>query len=91
MWIEFLVFFCIFLLIARLALPVVFPNQWRAADRAIMRGLGLPEETRFVAAAAVLLFSLAYGIVRACQYWRRRWLARRSTLQLSRVDGRSKA
>jgi uncharacterized protein YjeT (DUF2065 family) len=86
-----LVILCIVAIIARFAVPLLFPRQWRAADRAIMRALGLPDEARFVIAFALVLGVLVYGIIRACQYWRQRWYARRSMLQLPRRHGRTKA
>jgi hypothetical protein len=74
-----LVIISILLIVARLALPMLFPRQWRAADHAIMQALGLPEEARFIFALAFVLGTLTFGIIRSCQYWHRRWLARQSS------------
>ena len=79
------------MIVARLALPVFFRRQWHAADQAIVRALGLPDEARFIIAALVVFGILLYGVVRACQYWRRRWLARHSSLPLPPDYGRPKA
>jgi hypothetical protein len=89
---KLLVIISILLLVAFLLLPSVFPPLGHASDQSATRGPdALLEAGRFIIGLAFVLSIVTYGIVRACHYWYRRWLARQSSLQLPRDEGSFKA
>jgi ABC-type Fe3+ transport system permease subunit len=89
--IEFLVVFTVLLLIARFALPIFLPRAFSAFDHTLRNVLGLPDVTGFVVSCALIFGVIVFGLIRAWQYWRRRFTEKSRFSTLVSAPPRKKA